>query len=189
MTDSNSTLIGKLEDFKAHYGANGQTVIESCIGVIRRHFEEPSNDPKVTYAAGFDEGAAWQRNRKTVVSSEIRLNAKEMKAHVSGLIYNCTGQNQPALASLIVDYCIDIAPKRESGGDWQPMETAPKDGTKIIAFAYDIYSNQQRAEMHTTYWSNGRWARFTTHYVPTHWMPLPKPPLPGEECRYDEHRD
>jgi hypothetical protein len=66
--------------------------------------------------------------------------------------------------------------------DWQPIETAPKDGTGVLgwwplwtAFPVRIWwqNNQWRmAEDHPATWYDGmpRW------HGPTHWMPLPEPP-------------
>lgn len=58
--------------------------------------------------------------------------------------------------------------------DWQPIETAPKDGTNII-----VYCPLPGSEYIVT-------ARFIRVWVdsyegedifnPTHWMPLPEPP-------------
>lgn len=60
---------------------------------------------------------------------------------------------------------------------WQPIETAPKDDTEIIG--HDIRTGTS----HVTWWDYG-WRDPDAHYysevlepfVPTHWMPLPKPP-------------
>jgi hypothetical protein len=61
--------------------------------------------------------------------------------------------------------------------EWQPIETAPKDGTRIILGA-DLNVDP---ELWASWWIGGddRWANtpdwmwFTS---PTHWMPLPSPP-------------
>jgi len=54
--------------------------------------------------------------------------------------------------------------------DWQPIETAPKDGTTILVF--------HNGSMWTVLWSDVQeWHDANDYgYTPTHWMPLPKPP-------------
>jgi len=56
--------------------------------------------------------------------------------------------------------------------DWQPIETAPKDGTEIIV------GESGTADVELCRWYDGEWVDRT--YDPfadvTHWMPLPKPP-------------
>lgn len=71
-------------------------------------------------------------------------------------------------------------PKAEPG--WQPIETAPKDGTNILLF-------NDKGNMATALWQGtgpmeGWWLRggnkpdyfFNGHRSPTHWMPLPAAP-------------
>lgn len=49
--------------------------------------------------------------------------------------------------------------------DWQPIETAPKDGTPVLTW--------DGAEcMVLAYYDDGT----PDYYQPTHWMPLPHPP-------------
>ena len=74
--------------------------------------------------------------------------------------------------------------------EWQPIETAPKDGSKILLF---IPSNVSRWHVSAGYWRDDAharkaspfWCAETSHLMgitwmrshqPTHWMPLPAPP-------------
>jgi hypothetical protein len=62
--------------------------------------------------------------------------------------------------------------------DWQPIETAPKDGTRILV--WDSYDDET-----VVFWSSsvkdwrlnvaGSYAEDDCHTF-THWMPLPEPP-------------
>ena len=62
---------------------------------------------------------------------------------------------------------------------WQPIETAPKDGTEVLMFCAFV------DEMVTALWSYNNWSLVQCgvyaddSYLfsdPTHWMPLPAPP-------------
>lgn len=62
---------------------------------------------------------------------------------------------------------------------WQPIETAPKDGTEILAFAHRdraYYGVAQWAEANEALGSVAGWFwPYATR--PTHWMRLPEPPI------------
>lgn len=67
---------------------------------------------------------------------------------------------------------------REGGmSEWQPIETAPRDGTKILVWVPD----GGESEATTAWWllMEG-WCdvRCVQLHYPSHWMPLPVPPLP-----------
>ena len=58
--------------------------------------------------------------------------------------------------------------------EWQPIETAPRDGTNILSW-------EHKMECMIIFWQSGDW--HCTHDCedlyfsePTHWMPLPEPP-------------
>lgn len=54
--------------------------------------------------------------------------------------------------------------------DWQPISTAPRDGTAFLAFDGEI--NVGFWDRAASSWSIS--GEFTFH--PSHWMPLPQPP-------------
>ena len=66
---------------------------------------------------------------------------------------------------------------------WQPIETAPIDGTDILVC---VTYNLSDDEWETKIWVDwqvpserwpGYWARIDIPFSPTHWMPLPPPPV------------
>ena len=73
--------------------------------------------------------------------------------------------------------------------DWQPIETAPKDGTVILLYrftdpvklGFPIYTRFQAWDYAVGYYTSDK-ERAPTGWVsppianPTHWMPLPEPP-------------
>lgn len=64
--------------------------------------------------------------------------------------------------------------------EWQPIETAPKDGTRILVFVPDGRSDEPG--QHLVSWYCNTWVITTDErdwtfvLEPTHWMPLPEPP-------------
>ena len=76
---------------------------------------------------------------------------------------------------------------------WQPIETAPKDGTPILVFSpYEVRTEPTNVivakfERH----GSQEWWGYCENLIadvqgmidpePTHWMPLPSPPLPERE--------
>lgn len=75
--------------------------------------------------------------------------------------------------------------------EWQPIETAPKDGTNV-----DLWAKCWRAQADDfvyqrftdCWWTKGdsmtgrheHWVGFESlSWYPTHWMPLPPPPVSG----------
>ena len=88
-------------------------------------------------------------------------------------------------------FMIDQARKPVAKSVWFPIETAPKDGTRILAFGYwtgEVNGPDEQPTECIIYWRNGRtdypgyewYVDNTDGYAawmkPTHWMPLPEPP-------------
>lgn len=76
--------------------------------------------------------------------------------------------------------------------EWQPIETAPKDGRSILVFGWpsnlevngNVLVSYKRAAIYSASWdeideafclSGGSW--LGPFVKPTHWMPLPEPPV------------
>lgn len=58
--------------------------------------------------------------------------------------------------------------------EWQPIETAPKDGTYVLLWA----AQESECPM-VGYFGVRRWElahNDTEPFTPSHWMPLPEPP-------------
>jgi len=87
--------------------------------------------------------------------------------------------------------------QKHTPGPWLPIETAPKDGTRILLFRegqqyvgrwYPVYETWGVAAQREP----GEWGSFTSIGEcrvgqvkfwdgPTHWMPLPPPPATGAQ--------
>lgn len=63
--------------------------------------------------------------------------------------------------------------------DWQPIETAPTDGTRVLAYVPDCPQMVEEIVIVRVSW--GEWTYFagedTAQVNPTHWMPLPSAPV------------
>lgn len=69
-------------------------------------------------------------------------------------------------------------PMRELGSGWQPIETAPKDGTKILGYSpyWDVGTIRWQTSQSGI---SGFWdvsTRFAHSNAITHWMPIPALP-------------
>lgn len=76
--------------------------------------------------------------------------------------------------------------------EWYPIETAPKDGTRVLLFypkcgeygqdnvIFGEFDSDKYAKNPRPFWSNDRRGLYGTLQTraqqPTHWMPLPGPP-------------
>jgi hypothetical protein len=76
---------------------------------------------------------------------------------------------------------------------WQPIETAPKDGTQILAFAKgygsDFYGVCQWAEADPDFPRTVSGWFWSFAIRPTYWQPLPAPPSPDRDRVGDEEHE
>jgi hypothetical protein len=107
-----------------------------------------------------------------------------------GHYVHCGWGHMLSPSDLISDAAADRIEELEAKLAWQPIETAPKDGTRVLAYWPDCYGNHSACQVETWFgpWAKGNsqmvwqsafeWA--DGHNEPTHWMPLPAPPA-GED--------
>lgn len=61
--------------------------------------------------------------------------------------------------------------------EWQPIETAPKDGTSVLvvgAYGYVLMARWKEMTRVPSRWES--YGLGAIRFEPTHWMPLPEPP-------------
>ena len=84
------------------------------------------------------------------------------------------------------DMPVKVASTAELGA-WLPIETAPKDGTRIMVFCpwvgvcgpanWDVCWFAKKPRPFWTHWGERIWGTSREREdQPTHWMPLPDPP-------------
>jgi hypothetical protein len=71
-------------------------------------------------------------------------------------------------------------------GAWQPIETAPRDGTWVLLTGGECFGEDDGERTVVAQWDEyggGTWhfawyddGYYGAYYGPTHWMPLPAPP-------------
>ncbi|MEM1040834.1 MAG: DUF551 domain-containing protein [Pseudomonadota bacterium] len=90
------------------------------------------------------------------------------KGGVSDELAAITDGSQP-VGHHAVDLCMNVV--RENN-DWQPIETAPLDGTDILTWD----GNYHTVLFMSQYGSGWTAGNPRIKYEPTHWQPLPSPP-------------
>lgn len=61
--------------------------------------------------------------------------------------------------------------------DWKPIETAPKDGTRFLAYEHQSDYNHYECWWQSDFAEWEGWQNdWDSEPIPTHWMPLPEPP-------------
>ena len=100
----------------------------------------------------------------------IRTDLQSSFAHV--VCGDCDAQGPPASFAEMLWEKEDAAAYWNQRSAWQPIETAPRDGTQILA----IWPGNGR---HGIVWfDRARWTDDGDHSLIdfTHWQPLPSPP-------------
>lgn len=77
----------------------------------------------------------------------------------------------------------DIASEIVKKNQWRDISTAPKNGTRILAYFKNRDKERSPIGQAVIWWKDGDWCMAKYHgnsiyigYVPTHWQLLPEPP-------------
>lgn len=105
----------------------------------------------------------WEREAKRLIEENNSLKNE--------LLLSEARQTMEAALSLPVS----------NTGEWQPIETAPKDGTAIwVATIFSGHGTGCMEPVRTHYHHYGEWTNIYTgnsiNWKPTHWQPLPEAP-------------
>ncbi len=117
--------------------------------------------------------------------SDLLRAAKEGKASTE-VAFRMISFREQLLRSFVIEHSdrwqrmIELIEKMPG---WQPISTAPKDGTPILAFMPAYY--QGKGGQHVVIWMDysdrpGWYSHIVGVHEPTHWMPLPMPPIPDQ---------
>ena len=98
----------------------------------------------------------------------------------------CCPEDLSVALSGLIESCAAIA---ELAG-WNPIESAPKDGSRILLFrkghiVAGYFNGNKYSKTVKPYWSHDNERIFGTldarKCAPTHWMPLPTPPETADD--------
>lgn len=182
------------EPTNAAYDAEWRDIVEAMLDAVwvqlypgedREEWEEPVQ----VFAAI---GKALALRREELQEDGIRFDAESnsyVARHTTLSAGRTEDEAKQALASAIRLTAETWPPRaRVTPGEpplWQPMETAPKDGTRILLARKQVMSGELIVVSGS--WNSGGsmnmpyWMTPVLAFQPTHWMPLPSPPASAKD--------
>jgi hypothetical protein len=196
----------------------GGVEISALLDSILSEYGWPSN-PKNAARAGWTAAMRYRASLPPVTQPDVSIPGPGMNASgervdsanvtqaKSEAVAWMTHHDEPMLFPTreeAASYCADdeepiplAAPQeaveRQPLTGWQPIKTAPKDGTNVLLVNRkgNIASGLWQGEGSSMGW----WLRggnrpntfFNDHFGPTHWQPLPKPPGIGPATQEKQH--
>lgn len=156
--------------------------------VLMRKFDTKSSFDGATVYVNYDEYQRVYEELKQENEENCRLlgmsaereiqllqKVQQLEDQVSCLMQNSESQTQTQIALI----------KKLEKAKWRPIETAPKDGTRIITccMSPSEYTTVKAGFMAINGFDEGlaSWPLHNkVHFPATHWMPLPQPPTTEE---------
>ena len=85
---------------------------------------------------------------------------------------------EQAARDSISAYLATLSSPTPQGDGWLPIESAPKDGTRILVWRKYEYAYDHDL-IGIDHWRDGRWRFSRLQMQPTHWRPFPATPAKG----------
>jgi Lar family restriction alleviation protein len=138
--------------------------------------------------------AAWNTRAPAVGGVSPYLSSLAMRIAVEMEAQSAVMATTVEKAEAICDILSALEPQAvDDAMVWQPIETAPKDGTVVLAVTVEAQNPKARLA-----WFEGEgWVRIwksedfvvdgPRRWWPTHWMPLPAPPAALQAAKEPSH--
>lgn len=124
------------------------------------------------------------------IPAETWSAARDLSRRIIELSEGCGCNRCINESTALIAVTIHNAVMAERERQWQPIETAPKDRTRLLVARFADKPADKNGYMCVDWWRDHKrddvsytgFGGFNKHYWPaTHWMPLPAPPKAGGE--------
>lgn len=121
-------------------------------------------------------------SRPDDIPAEVWETAQAVESDCINATWNGTAKGTRTISETIIARAI-MAAKAEAMSDWRDIGTAPKDGSDMLLAIHKFNDPAQGQIVVFGYWDHGQWMPVRSGdcdelYPPTHWMPIPTPPVP-----------
>jgi hypothetical protein len=125
------------------------------------------------------------RARVKALEGALRNIQSAVRIGATDTLWMGQGYGEPTVVDFIDETLEGAALKEPPMAEWQPIETAPKDGTRIDLFGTsgrhqlrvpDCYWHRKAQRWLTKHHDKDGYSALRLPFAPTHWQPLPAPP-------------
>lgn len=152
------------------------TTIAQDLGDVLRLLEKATPGPWTV-------GRFGSVHRPKVEGSESSVGSAIVVGGSKSGMYDGYKENCEAIAAAVNflrTHSAEIAGALRDAERWRPIETAPRDGTKVLLYHHGYKSAFYRRDHEPRVWVDvfreGNWYNTAPSAQPTHWRPLPAPP-------------
>lgn len=154
--------------------------INKWVGDTLVRARTPTPSPDVWTQEEIDAAKEWGRATAAAIKTDppSPVSVEQVARIKEALILNLNKQSVAAAVNINFQSLADAALSALSIEDeWQPIESAPKDGTPFLAYCIERppFAPAPTYSIQIAKWGISCFMS-TTGAVPTHWRPLPPPP-------------